>query len=64
MDMAGGDADFRAEAELSPVAELGGGVPEGDRGINAGEEAVGGAGVFGDDAIGVFAAVGGDVGEC
>jgi hypothetical protein len=31
VDAAGGDADFRAEAEFAAVAELGGGVPEADR---------------------------------
>ena len=34
MDPAGGDADFGAEAEFEAIAELGGGVPEGDGAVD------------------------------
>ena len=39
---AGGDADLGAHAELAAVGELGRGVVQHDRAVEAGEEAIGG----------------------
>src|SRR6266852_4589928 len=54
---AGGDADFRAEAEFAAVGELGRGVMQHDRRIDLVEELAGGACIFRHDRIGVMRTV-------
>ena len=53
MHLAGGDADFRAHAEFTPVGKLGRGIVHQDRTIELGKKMGGGLCVFGDDRIGV-----------
>src|SRR6202030_10778 len=57
----GGDADLRAHAELAAVGELGGGVMQHDRAVDALQKALGGGAVFGHDRFGVRGAVARDV---
>ena len=61
MQAPGGDADFRAHAEFAAVGELRRGVVQHDSAVEAGEEALGGGAVVGDDAIGVLRAISADV---
>ena len=61
MQFLGRDTDFGAQPELSAVGEARGGVPIDAGGIDFIEEALGGCGVLGDDALAVAAAVAGDV---
>ena len=61
MQAVGGDADLAAEAELTAVGELGGGVDQDDGAVDLGGETLGRLGVGGDDSLGVARAVAGDV---
>ncbi len=61
VDLVGGDADFRAEAELVSVGEAGGGVPVNGGGVAVGEEVAGDGFVAGADGVGVVGAVSLDV---
>jgi hypothetical protein len=61
VELAGGDADLRAEAELAAVGELGRGVHQHDRAVDLAEEPFGAAGVLGDDRVGMVRAVAVDV---
>src|SRR3954447_1868660 len=56
MQLAGGDADFPAEAELAAVGELRRRVPKHDRAIHAVEEIFCGGGLFRDNRFGVTGA--------
>ncbi|EAU62203.1 conserved hypothetical protein [Stigmatella aurantiaca DW4/3-1] len=60
---AGGDADLRPQPQLPPVVEAGGGVPDDRAGQHLPGEAGGHLFVLGDDGLGVFAAIAGDMGE-
>src|SRR5690606_27238662 len=63
VQLAGGDADLGAHAELATVGELRRGVVHHDAGIDLVQEAGGGRGVAGDDRLGVVGAVAVDVGD-
>ena len=63
MEPAGRDADLGAEAEFAAVGELRRSVVQHDGAVDAGEEALGGAVAFGDDAVGVLRSVARDVGD-
>ncbi len=45
VELASRDSDFRTEAELTPVGELGRGVPDDDRTVDLGQEIFGGFGI-------------------
>ena len=57
MEFAGGDADFRAEAEFAAVGELGRRVMQHDRRINLAEKPAGGGLVLGHDRVGMVRTV-------
>src|SRR5476651_1904953 len=57
VEFAGGDADFRAEAEFAAVGELGRRVMQHDRRIDLVEELAGGACIFRHDRISVMRTV-------
>ena len=59
VELAGGDSDLGAEAELAAAGELGGGVPDHDRAVDAVEEGGGGF-VGGDERFGMAGAEAGD----
>src|SRR4051812_17251183 len=61
MQLAGGNADFGAHAELAAVGELGGGVPQHDAAVHVVEEGLRRGGILGHDAVGVVRAVAVDV---
>ena len=61
MEAPGGDADFRAEAELAAIGELGGGVVDDDGAVHRVQERLRRLGVGGDDRVGMVGAVGLDV---
>ena len=63
MQLAGGDADLGAEAELAAVGELRRGVVQHDRRVDFAQELVGGLSVGGDDRVGVMRAVALDMGD-
>ena len=63
VDFVGGDADFRAEAVLEAVGETGGGIDHDAGAVDRAQEGAGVSVGFGDDAVGVVAAVGVDVGD-
>src|SRR5690242_14071077 len=63
VELAGGDPDLRAEAELAAVRKLRGGVPNDDRAVDLVHEALGGRCVFGDNRLGVTGAVSGNVAD-
>src|SRR5438445_2144548 len=64
MELAGGDSDLRAEAELAAVGILGRGVPQDDGAIDLVEEIFGGGALFGDDRLGVTGPEAADVRDC
>src|SRR5262249_61762992 len=49
----GGDADLCAHAEFTAIGELGRGVVQNDRAVDAGQEALGRGTILGNNAIGV-----------
>ena len=61
VQLAGGDTDLGAEAELAAVGELRRGVVQHDGGIDLAQEALGGAVVGRHDGVGVLRAVARDV---
>ncbi len=61
MQLAGADANLRAEAKLLAVGETGGGIPVNRRRIDFAEEPLGQFRVAGDDAIAVVRAAAFDV---
>ena len=61
MQLARRDADFAAESELAAIGELGRGVDQHDRGVDAFEEALGRRFAFGNDRLGMLRAVAGDM---
>src|SRR5437762_5974551 len=63
VQLAGGDADLGAHAELAAIGELGRGVVQHDGGIDLGEEALRRGAVLRHDRLGVARAVPADMGE-
>jgi len=63
VQLAGGDADLGAEAQLPAVVEAGGGIPQNAARVDLGEEAGRERRVGRADALGVAAAIAGDVPE-
>ena len=59
VQLAGGDADLGAEAELAAVGELGRGIVQDDGAVDLAQEALGRRRVRGDDRVGVLRAVAG-----